>query len=242
MPPPIPMGDPGEPMSGTLNAAGATPPPASEGLAGWEAIRAQQDIQFTPFEMPKREPAEPGWLARFVEWLAELLRPLVEGLGVSWPVFKWILIGTGAVLLALLLWRLLAPIARIRLRRGERVEDSGIEEEWAPDRVEAIALLDEADRLAAEGRFDEATHLLLKRSVGQIAAARPDWLEPSSTAREIAALPALPYRARTAFTTIAERVERSLFALRRLDREDWQAARTAYADFALTDLARVEMA
>jgi len=32
---------------------------------------------------------------------------------------------------------------------------------------------------------------------------------------------------------IAERVERSLFALRRLGADDWQAARAAYADFAL---------
>lgn len=242
MPPPFPMGDLGAPMSGTFNAAGEAPPIASEGLDGWDAIRAQQDIQFTPFEMPKREPTEPGWLARFVECLGELLRPAVEALGVSWPVFKWILIGIGAVLLLLLLWRLLAPIARIRFARAEQGEEAGFEEEWTPDRVEAIALLDEADRLAAEGRFDEATHLLLKRSVGQIAAARPDWLEPSSTAREIAALPALPHRARTAFTTIAERVERSLFALRRLNLDDWQAARTAYADFALTDLARAEAA
>jgi len=97
----------------------------------------------------------------------------------------------------------------------------------------ALALLDEADRLAADGRFDEATHLLLQRSVGQIAEARPDLVEPSSTAREIAAQPALPEKARGAFAVIADRVERSLFALRRLSLEDWQAARAAYADFAL---------
>ena len=65
---------------------------------------------------------------------------------------------------------------------------------------------------------------------------RPDWVEPSSTARELAALPALPDGARTAFRIIAERVERSLFALRALDRADWEAARAAYADFALARL------
>jgi hypothetical protein len=43
----------------------------------------------------------------------------------------------------------------------------------------------------------------------------------------------LPDRARQAFGTIAGRVEASLFALRRLTMDDWQAARTAYADFAL---------
>ena len=94
-------------------------------------------------------------------------------------------------------------------------------------------LLDDADRLAAEGRYDEATHLLLKRSVGQIARARPDLLAPSSTAREIADLRALPEAARGSFAVIAERVERSLFALRGLSADDWQAARAAYAEFAL---------
>ena len=36
-----------------------------------------------------------------------------------------------------------------------------------------------------------------------------------------------------AFATISERVERSLFALRSLDASDWEAARSAYANFAL---------
>lgn len=240
------MGDPGELTAGTINAAGTAAgeatPGAQAALEGWDAIRARQDIQFAPIEMPKQDPPEASWLGRFIEGLADLLSPLVQALGISWPVFQWILIGIGAALLALLLWRLLLPIARIRLARTDGEAEPGLEAEWAPDRVEAVALLDEADRLAAEGRFDEATHLLLKRSVGQIATARPDWLEPSSTAREIAALPALPDRARTAFATIADRVERSLFALRRLDLDDWQAARTAYADFALTDLARTHTA
>ena len=41
----------------------------------------------------------------------------------------------------------------------------------------------------------------------------------------------------TRFATIAGRVESSLFALRALGAEDWQAARAAYADFALARLA-----
>ena len=96
--------------------------------------------------------------------------------------------------------------------------------------------MEEADRLAGEGRFEEATHLLLQRSVNQIATAQPGWVEPSTTARELAALQALPHSARSAFGTIAERVERSLFALRSLDRGDWETARAAYAEFALARL------
>lgn len=69
--------------------------------------------------------------------------------------------------------------------------------------------------------------------MGELAAARPGVVEPSSTARELAGLPALPEAARAAFGVMAERVERSLFALQRLDRADWEAARDAYARFAL---------
>jgi hypothetical protein len=123
-------------------------------------------------------------------------------------------------------------------KTGSDVSDAAAaaEEEWQPEHAATLALLEDADRLAAEGRFDEATRLLLQRSVGQMAAARPDWVEPSSTARELAALPALPEAARTAFRVIAEQVERSLFALRALERSDWEAARAAYADFALARL------
>ena len=208
----------------------AGPDPAGSAVDDWQRLRASEDIQFEPVELPEA-PAPPDWLGKLIEFLGDLFEPLAELLGLSWPTFKWILLGIAVLLLAWLLWRLLAPVARIRLARKRTPE-----EEWVPERAEALALLEDADRLAAEGNYDEATHLLLQRSVGQIAAARPDWLEPSSTAREIAAAPALPDRARNAFSVIALRVERSLFALRRLDAEDWQAARAAYADFALADL------
>ena len=101
----------------------------------------------------------------------------------------------------------------------------------------ALALLEDADALAAQGRFDEAVHLLLQRSVHHIASARPDWLSPSSTAREISLLPGLPAAARQAFLLITREVERSLYALRALAADDWHRARAAYAAFALQDLA-----
>jgi hypothetical protein len=205
----------------------------------WESLRADQDIQFAPVEMPepvRAEPSEPpDWLQDLLEFIGRLFEPLGEALaafgrliGVSGQLLTWLVIAIGVAILLYLVWRLIEPYTERRRR-----DDMQPEPEWTPDAGEALALLDDADRLAAEGRYDEATHLLLKRSVGQIAAARPDWLEPSSTAREIAALPALPQAARGAFATIAERVERSLFALRRLSADDWHAARAAYAEFAL---------
>lgn len=198
-------------------------------MSGWVDLRADETIQFQPIEIPEPEPREPNWLERLFEWLGELLSPAGEALGVSWPVFKWVLIGAAVLGVLFLLWQLFGPM----LERAPRAETQAAE--WSPQRQDALALLEDADRLAADGRYDEATHLLLRRSVGQIAEARPDWVEPSSTARELAALPALPTAARAAFAIIAERVERSLFALRALGHDDWQAAREAYADFALQD-------
>jgi hypothetical protein len=193
---------------------------AQDAARDWQAVRADPAIQYTPVNVPIK-PSEPP------EWLTALFEPIARALGMSAPVLLWVLGGCVALAVLYALWRLAEPLF-------ERAPKPAVEaEEWAPNRDEALALLEDADRLAGEGRFDEATHLLLKRSVAQIAGARPDWIHPASTAREIAAIAALPDRARAAFAAITARVERSRFALTALDAADWQVARGAYAEFAL---------
>ncbi len=211
------------------SATSGAPPPA-----GWEALRADDAIQFAPVEIPEIPPRQPSWfermLAEFIEWLADLFSPLGGALGGSWGWLQWVVLGMVVLFAAVLLYRLFGDGLGWRAKpKG----DAATTEEWRPDAAASLALLEDADRLAAQGRFDEATHLLLQRSVHHIATARPDWVEPSSTARELADLPALPGQARAAFRVMAERVERSLFALRTLERADWEAARAAYAEFAL---------
>ena len=199
-------------------------------------MRADGDVQFAPVTIPDIPPPEPSWVQRMLDklfaWLADLLGPVGEALAASWWWLQWVLLAAAVGFALVLLVRMIGP----GFGRSAKRTAAAAEAEWRPDTAASLALLEEADRLAAEGRFDEATHLLLQRSVGHIAAARPDWVEPSSTARELAALPALPEAARAAFRVIAERVERSLFALRALDRTDWDAARAAYAEFALARL------
>lgn len=208
--------------------AGATA--EADAVRDWQSLRADADIQYAP--LPDVPPPEvPGWLKLLGEWLRALFEPIGNALGLSWPVIEKVLIVLAVLCVLLILWRLLSPL--IARWRGSAPAAAA---EWEPDRAAAVALLEDADRLAGEGRFGEAVHLLLQRSVGHIADARPDWLLPASTAREIAAFPMLPARARQAFGVIAGRVERSLFALRDLDLGDWQAARAAYADFALAEL------
>ena len=205
---------------------------AARDAAAWTAIRADDSIQFAPIAPPK-PPVTPEWLLEIGRFLEKLLGPLGEILGVNWPVFRWVLLGLAALGAAALLWALvIRPL--LDRRRATKPE----EPEWAPERDAALALLEDADRLAAQGDYAEAAHLLLKRSFGEIAAARPDWLVPASTAREIGALAALPERARSAFSTIAQVVERSLFGLRGLAEPDWLRARSAYADFALAGFAK----
>lgn len=215
------------------NASDTLPVPES-----WDELRRDEDIQFEQIVLPEPEPPEPSWFDEFLrelsEWFADLLGPVGGALGSWWPVIKWGLLALLAAFVIYLIYRLVAPI---RLNSNSSSDASEVPD-WAPDEAESMALLEDADKLASDGKFDEATHLLLQRSVGQIAQARPDLFEPSSTARELAALPALSDPARGAFSVISERVERSLFALRSLDRSDWEAAREAYASFALARIDR----
>lgn len=211
---------------GNLETAGET---ADASRSAWEDVRADSDIQFEPLP-PKEIDPPPAWLEALGDILSTIFGPVARALAYSWPVLKWVLVAGAAAMLALILWRLVSPyFARPPLSRPD-------EDEWAPRRDEALALLEDADRLAEAGDFSAAIHLLLARSVGQIAAARPGLVEPSSTARELASQPSLPEKARTAFAVIANRVERSLFALQDLGAQDWQQARSAYADFALEKL------
>ena len=213
--------------------------PAANGdfLRDWQAVRGDDSIQYAPLPEPE-EPETPEWLERFLDWLGDVFSPVGEALatamgaiGLSWPVLQWALLALAVLGVGVLVFRFVQPFRH-------RAPEPTRQPEWAPDRHAALDLIAEADRLAAEGRFDAATHLLLQRSVGQIAELRPDLLRPSSTAREIAALPVLSDAAREAFAAIATRVERSLFALRRLDQAYWQAARAAYSRFALGPEAR----
>ena len=210
-------------------------PDVNEAPASWTALQSDESIQFAPVRLPELGPREPTWLDRVFEFLAELLGPVGGFIASSWPVLKWVLLATAAALVLTLVVRI---VQARTLRMSRDTDQSNESDQWVPTEAESAALLSDADSLAAQGRFDEATHLLLIRSVKQIAAKRPDWVVPSSTARELMALPSLSEPARKAFRTIAERVERSMFALRELDRSDWETARAAYADFALARIER----
>jgi hypothetical protein len=177
--------------------------------------------EMSRFEPPvPREP--PNWLAELLRWL--------ETLGPVWQVVFWVVVGGLAAII-------LYSIGRALYRRFSdppvsSEEDEADPELWRPEARTAHGLLGEADALAKQGRYAEAAHLLLFRSIADIEQRLPDFMRPALTSRDISDAPALPAPARTAFSSIARIVERGIFAVRPVDEQGWTEARSAYEQFA----------
>ncbi|WP_294324562.1 DUF4129 domain-containing protein [uncultured Sphingomonas sp.] len=215
--------------AGKIGQAALSVPPVDSAKvdAAWKAIRADPSIQFDlPEKMP--EPRDPP-----PEWLEPVLRGIgnfVQWVGGGWRVILW---GIGIVIVAALLFALIPSLRQWiaeKLGRNRAVEEAP---SWVPTERRARALLEDADALAMQGRYDEAVHLLLFRSIDDIMAWRGDVVRPADTSRDIARADALPESARGVFSGIVAAVERSLFGGRALVQDDWQRARADYAGFAL---------
>ncbi len=176
------------------------------------------------FDLPRFEPPEmPAWLnslGNFMSGDHPILRLLM-----------WLVVGAIALLLLYAIGRWLSGAGWPWRRKAAEAAD----ESWRPEEAPARRLLSEADALAAQGRYSEAAHLLLFRSIDDIDARRPELVGPALTSRDIAALPAIPTGPRGAFARIAALVERSLFARRDLVADDWRDCRAAYEEFAFAD-------
>ncbi len=190
--------------------------------AAHQRLLQEPGLQFDfPAAPPPPEPAE--WWLNFLKFLARLQ-----------PVFE-ILFWGGLGILALLVLFFIAPeILRLRNRERETAGSSSDNlPDWRPPVARARALLADADRLAAQGQFAEAVHLLLFRSIDDIDERRPRSIKPALTSRNIAELDALPVSARPAFSRIARSVERSFFGGREVDAGDFAECRRAYEAFAI---------
>lgn len=185
-----------------------------------EALRARSDIQF---EMSTAKPPEiPPWM----RWLARQLD------GVA-PYMGWILLACVVIGAAIILYLVVSSLIRARPSGDAEAAATQDVAAWRPSEKAARALLADAEALAAQGRYEEAVHLLLQRSLEDIQRHRPRLLRPALTSREIAGSEWMPGIVRRAFAAMATPVERSLFGGRSLARTDWEEARAAYGEFAL---------
>lgn len=230
--------------TGQISAAGQGSVEASQDFAAaHQALKADSSVQFN-LTRPDPPPKPPQWLKDFVEWLGEALKPVEKFFGWLWDLMPdapfarfllWtVLVIAAAVLVALLFQRLRHGEWRWPWGKGEKLPYiPAEEEEWAPEAAPVRSWLEEADALAGQGRFAEAIHHLLLRSIDDIARRRPRLVRPALTSRELAASDGIPAAARELFAAIARMVERSLFGGWDVGKTDWDSARTAYADFAL---------
>lgn len=93
-------------------------------------------------------------------------------------------------------------------------------------RMEASA--DDADALAGEGRFAEAMHVLLLRSLVELRERIPALVTDALTSREILQRATLPGDGPLALSDLIDRVERVHFGRRPAAAEDYGACRTSY--------------
>ena len=175
-------------------------------------------LQFDPPSPP------PNWLRSLLAFLAHL-GPLLQ------LTFYAAIV---AVVLGFLYF-LFGEALRVRFGRNESKSDKSGDDvipDFRPEASVARSLLEEADALAHAGKFAEAVHLLLFRSIEDIQTRVETGVPRSLTAREIGRLGFLPDRARTALGPIIAIVERSFFGGRDVDQAGWQTARASYEDFA----------
>jgi hypothetical protein len=169
-------------------------------------------------------PKVPDWLLALGDFLVSIF-PVLR-------VLFWIAI---AAIIIFILYIILRRISGSRWTWRRSAADSEGPADWRPEEAPARALLRDADALAAQGRFGEAAHLLLFRSIEEIDSRRPELVRPALTTRDIAAAPAIPSGPRSAFLAIAMLVERSLFGGRDLAEPDWRQCRAAYEQFAFAE-------
>ena len=184
--------------------------------AAHRAMLQTPGLQFRFDSAPPPDPT-PYWailLNRFLVWAAPVLKLVFWG---------GLILGAAVVIYF---------IVREVFHRKYRARPAPAAPPLGPAPAEARALLADADRLAAEGQFDEAAHLLLFRSIETLESRRAGLVRPALTSRDIAKLEALSSEARQAFSRIVAAVELSFFGGRRLDAIAFAECRRAYETFA----------
>ena len=178
--------------------------------------------------MPK-PPPPPGWLEALLRWLGHVLKGGAE-------VFKLLFWAALVVAAALIVYFILREVIGVRFpwrKRTPRPTPLAIQDDWRPSAARAGTLLEDADRLAGEGRHAEAVHLILFRSIEDIDQRWPRLVRPALTSRDIAQHPTLPAAARSTFAAIARTVERSFFGGQPIGAAEFEACRRDYQAFAL---------
>jgi len=211
-----------------LGAVFAGSPPSQDALRA-----AQQQMMRDPSLQFGFGKVAPPPVTHLPKWLEAILDAIGQALHFIAPALGWIFIGGLVLALLAVLFFIVREFVRARwpelLKRGPAAPKPA---EWRPEAAVARALLEEADKLAAAGRYGEAVRLILHKSIEDIEGRRPRLVRPAYTAREIGRLSDIPDNARGVFVGIAGVVEKSFFGGEPLDAPGFSACRKAYETFA----------
>jgi hypothetical protein len=209
----------------------AGPAPSSEALrAARERMMRDPSLQFSFDKAPPPPPQThlPHWLDGILRAIGKIIVWIGQGLG-------WVFIAGLVIALLIVLFFIGREIIRARypnlIKKKPRPARPPVAD-WRPEAATARALLEEADRLAAAGRYAEAARLLLHRSIEEIEGRRPRLVRPALTSREIGRLDDIPEAARATFSAIAAVVERSFFGGKDVDAAGFAECRRTYESFA----------
>jgi hypothetical protein len=153
------------------------------------------------------------------------------GLGMVAQALLWGLMALAVGLCIFWLARELTGYAGEAPAEGEPDED-GPRTRDGPDRAVVERPLGDADELARQGRFGEAIHVLLLRTLQELARRLPERLPSSLTSREIVERVRMPDDARGALSVLVGAVEVSHFGAATPGPGEFQQCRHYFQTFA----------
>jgi hypothetical protein len=139
------------------------------------------------------------------------------------PELLWFIVAL-AVIILLYSFRDLIPLLR---PRGGELPEADVISAGAMGSDPEVALA-AADELARQGRYGDAMHLLLLRSLAQLRVRLEEPFADSLTSREILRSARLPKTAREPLCDVVGRVEWAYFGEHPAEHEDYQACRTSF--------------
>jgi hypothetical protein len=192
-----------------------------------KAVERVYDARDYQTEMPQEEPPEVFQPLVIPDIVKEFIR----------IVLITLLVVGGLLLLFFLLNALPTLKDRFKRRAAGPGEIGGTAIASDADRERLDLALSQADRLARQGAYGEALHLLLLYCLNEMRRRFGLGLPPSLTSREIIGLSVLPEIRRTGLSVIVSAVEVSHFGGRPVDETTYQLCRQRCEDVVLGGVA-----
>lgn len=199
----------------------------------FRTVKRNDSLQFDFTTAPTLPQSEtPQWMEA-IGWFFVGIFDFIGGiLSLFTPIF-YIAFWLGVGLFAMAVIYLIATtLMAAKLERRDKTTEETLTPLYQPEQAQARILLAEIDALAAQGKYAEAVHTLLFRSIQDIDTNRPNVIRRSLTSREIGSLTILTQAARDVFARIASVVERSFFGGQEIGKGDFDNARADYVQLA----------